>query len=354
MKVKKCIKCSCDSTVKHISFDEFGVCSFCNAYDKIKDQLHDYDNLEKLFLKKIENHNHKYDAAVPFSGGKDSTYLLYKLVKDYKLHVKAFTLDNGFLSDEAKDKIKRIVKELNVEHEFFECDDQILKDMYKYITKKYLSPCIACSFLGYAIMINYASRIDAACTIHGRSIPQMLRAYQDADFDYYKPFIIDGLKEEGLKPEELYMNVLNAMDKLVDKKLSTRIKNELLSDGFKNGFRPFVAYYLYHPYNKNEIIDFLYKNTSWRIDSEEEHFDCTIHHGALYLKNIIARRSHLMPEVAVMEREGTITCEEAKEMLKIKDDKKISKKELKELAKYANFSYELVMLKALIYSKRWW
>ena len=52
MKVKKCIKCSCDSTVKHISFDEFGVCSFCNAYDKIKDQLHDYDYLEKLFLKR--------------------------------------------------------------------------------------------------------------------------------------------------------------------------------------------------------------------------------------------------------------------------------------------------------------
>lgn len=355
MKVKKCVRCCLDSTVKHISFDENGVCSFCNAYDKIKDRLHDYNNLERLFLKKIANNgNHKYDAAVGFSGGKDSTYLLYKLVKDYKLKVKAFTLDNGFLSPEAKEKIKEIVNELGVEHEFYECDDRILKEMYHYICKKYLSPCIACSFLGYAVMINYASKIDAACTIHGRSIPQMLRAYQDADYDFYKPFIVDGLSEDSLAPEELYKDALRLIDKLVDERLAKRIKDELLIDGFKNGFRPFVAYYLYHPYNKDEIIKFLEENTSWRVISEEEHFDCLIHHGAMYLKNMIARRSHLMPEIAVMMREGTINSDEAKAKLIVNDDKKIAIKELKEFAKYAGLNYNTLMLKAKIYSKRWW
>ena len=40
---------------------------------------------------------------VSFSGGKDSTYVLYKLVKEYRLKVKAYTLDNGFLSQEARE-----------------------------------------------------------------------------------------------------------------------------------------------------------------------------------------------------------------------------------------------------------
>ena len=109
---KVCTRCVNDKTVKHIHFNKDGVCSFCEAYDSIKDKLHDYENLERLFLKKIKNTGHKYDAAVGFSGGKDSTYVLYKLVKQYGLKVKAFTLDNGFMSPEAKDKIDAARKAL--------------------------------------------------------------------------------------------------------------------------------------------------------------------------------------------------------------------------------------------------
>ena len=52
---KVCTRCVNDKTVKHIHFNKDGVCSFCEAYDSIKDKLHDYENLERLFLKKIKN-----------------------------------------------------------------------------------------------------------------------------------------------------------------------------------------------------------------------------------------------------------------------------------------------------------
>ena len=64
---KVCTRCVNDKTVKHIHFNKDGVCSFCEGYDLIKDKLHDYENLERLFLKKIKNSGHKYDAAVGFS-----------------------------------------------------------------------------------------------------------------------------------------------------------------------------------------------------------------------------------------------------------------------------------------------
>lgn len=352
---QRCVNCVNDKTVKKITFDKLGVCNFCNSYNKYKDKLHDYNNLEKLFIKKIKNDgSHKYDVALGFSGGKDSTYVLYKLVKEYKLKVKAYTLDNGFLSDEGKDKINRIISELNVEHEYVVCDMTILKEMYHYIVNKYLSPCIACSFLGYAVMINYASKIDAAVGIHGRSIPQMLRNFADDVDDYFKPFIIDGLSEEASDLEGLYQNILSKIEILVDKSLASKIKDTLLTESFERGFRPFISYFLYHPYNKKEIVNFLENNTSWKVESEEEHFDCLIHHGALYLKNKVARRHHLMPEYSVMIREGLITKEEALKLLEVNDDRRKAKLELKQLCDYANINYKGLMLKANIYSKRWW
>lgn len=354
MRNRTCAHCVNDKTVKHINFDENGVCNFCRSYDEIKSKIHDYNNLEKLFLKKINpSGTYDYDCAVGFSGGKDSTYVLYKLVKEYGLKVKAFTLDNGFMSKEARTKIDKIVNELNVEHEYVTCDMSILKKMHHVIVKKYLSPCIACAFLGYAVMINYASKINAKTCIHGRSFYQMFRAYATDTQDVFKPFIESGLKEE-VNLEELYKEIISKIDSLVDKKLAKEIKEDLLSDAINKGYREFVAYFLYHPYNKDEIIDFLTKNTSWTVDSEEEHFDCEIHHGALYLKNMMARRNHLMPEISVMIREGIISKEEGEKMLNTSVDKKLAKEELKKLCKYADINYSTLMLKAFIYSKRWW
>ena len=134
-----CTKCINDKTVKNIRFDSNGVCNFCRAYEEIEPKLHDYNNLEKNFLSRIKNSGHKYDAAVGFSGGKDSTFVLYELVKKYKLKVKAFTLDNGFMSEEARNKIINLVKELKVEHEFVDIPSEVVKKMYHDICKKYLS-----------------------------------------------------------------------------------------------------------------------------------------------------------------------------------------------------------------------
>ena len=96
------------------------------------------------------------------------------------------------------------------------------------------------------------------------------------------------------------------------------------------------------------------EKTSWRVTSEEEHFDCMINHGALYLKNLVARRSHLMPEISVQIREGTITREEGLEKLKTNDDVELANKEIKMLCDYASISYKKLMFKAKVYSKRWW
>ena len=53
----------------------------------------------------------EHDCVVLFSGGKDSTYMLYQLVA-LGLKPLTFTLDNGFISDGAKDNIRRAAAHL--------------------------------------------------------------------------------------------------------------------------------------------------------------------------------------------------------------------------------------------------
>lgn len=351
---KTCTRCLNDKTIKQIHFDKKGVCNYCNSYQKILPQLENVNYLSMLFQNKIKNHTHSYDVALGFSGGKDSTYVLYQLIHKYKLKVITYTLDNGFLSLEAKNKINRLVKEFGVPHEYVTCDMSILKKMYKVMVEKYLSPCLACSFLGYAVMLNYATKVDAAIGIHGRSRAQMFRNYAlDVD-DVFKPFIEEGLKSQPKPMNEIVNTILNKIEFLVHPSLANAIKKNLLKESLEQGFREFVPYFLYHDYDKKEILNTLIFNTSWRVESEEEHFDCLIHHGALYLKDQIARRSHLMPEYSYLVRSGKMSREEGLKALEYKHDKKQAKLEVKRLCQFARISYSKVMLKAFIYKRRWW
>lgn len=356
MKIVECKRCLNNSTVKHFHVNEEGLCNYCLSYEQMKPILNDKVKLQELFLQRIAKIRGKYsyDVAVGFSGGKDSTYILYKLVKEYKLHIKAFTLDNGFLSAEAKQKIDAIVKELAVEHEYVYCDQALLKKIYQTIVKKYLSPCIACSYLGYTVMINYASKINAGACIHGRSKPQMFRNFAlDVD-DPFKQFIFEGLKDPAeVDLANLYKNALMKVGNLIDRKLSKEMQELLLTDTQKYGFREFIAYFLYHDYDVNDVVKTIEQNTSWKQQTVIEHFDCEIHNAATYLKNIIARRPHILPEVSYLVRVNKLTKAEGRELL---NKQKIAypKAEFAKMCQYMHLNKQLILLKAKIYSKRWW
>ena len=62
-----------------------------------------------------------YDCLHLLSGGKDSTYALLRLV-ELGFQPYALTLDNGFISDQAMENVRRTVEFLGVDHEFATSD----------------------------------------------------------------------------------------------------------------------------------------------------------------------------------------------------------------------------------------
>ncbi len=347
-----CANCLNDTSVRNISFDQNHTCNFCQAYDKIKPQLNDYERLEQLFVERIERVRGKYDydTVVGISGGKDSMFLLHQLVYKYKLKVKAFTMNNGFFTDEARGNIDRLVKEFGVEHEYITYDPEMLKRFYHYSMKKWLVPCIACSYIGYASMINYASKVNAGLCIHGRSPEQMFRAYNK---DVFADLVNAGLKSiDEVDINALYKKLLGGISEKLDKQLMEYASNMLFKDIDPNDFREFVAYFLYHPYNEKEIVDFLETNTSWKVKSGEYvHYDCMVHNAVRYIYQCAEGRPHVLPEVSALLRMGDISRDEAEQLMQNAWLDSVPEDELNFLCKYAGVSKKMILFKAKVYNK---
>ncbi len=350
--MKKCSKCLNDESVRNINFDENFVCNFCNNFEKLKPQLQDYDNLQRLFEERIEQVRGKYDydAAVGISGGKDSFYVLHELLNKYNLKIKSFTMDNGFLTDEAKKNVIRIVNEYKIEHEFINFDENILKKFYKYSMKKWLTPCVACSYIGYASMINYASKVNAGMCIHGRTPEQM---YRLLGTDVFTHFVEAGLKSiKYLDSNKLYAELLNSIGIKLDKNIMNDVKAMLFKDVKANDFREFVPYFLYHEYQEDDIVSYLEKNTSWKRaeNGDVTHFDCKISKAAKYIYQCAEGRPHILPELSVLVRTGAYTKEECITKLEQHILKKPTK-ELTYLCKYVGVNKDILLLKAKIYNR---
>ncbi|MFH0930371.1 MAG: 7-cyano-7-deazaguanine synthase [Candidatus Zixiibacteriota bacterium] len=130
--MKICNNCVLPETFPGISFDQKGVCNFCQEF-KGKEHLEiekgKYRQRYDELLDKFKGSS-SYDALMAYSGGKDSTYTLSILKEKYDLKVLALTFDNGFLSEQALRNIREVVENLGVDHIFFKPDFTLLKKIF--------------------------------------------------------------------------------------------------------------------------------------------------------------------------------------------------------------------------------
>ena len=87
MEVQRCVKCTLPVTWETLYFDDEGVCNICRNWE-LKQDVVDWVDREKQLkqiVKDIKEQNNEYDCIVPFSGGKDSTFTLWAIVKKYGL-----------------------------------------------------------------------------------------------------------------------------------------------------------------------------------------------------------------------------------------------------------------------------
>ena len=114
--LKRCSRCVLPETHETIVFDDAGVCNICRQQEfkrtaiDWKAKKREFDGLVEAYRGK-----HEYDCIVPFSGGKDSTWTLYYLVREYGLKPLVVRFDHGFLRPNLVDNALKTARTLGVD-----------------------------------------------------------------------------------------------------------------------------------------------------------------------------------------------------------------------------------------------
>jgi N-acetyl sugar amidotransferase len=115
-----------------ITFDEHGVCATCRQIE-YKQQRIDWEARRKEFVELAKQYKDKgpYDCIVPFSGGKDSTFTVLSLVRDFGLKPLVINYDHGFYRPVVLNNTERTVKKLGVDYLKFKGDWQTVKKLMR-------------------------------------------------------------------------------------------------------------------------------------------------------------------------------------------------------------------------------
>ncbi|GAB4195320.1 MAG: hypothetical protein OHK0022_11980 [Roseiflexaceae bacterium] len=118
--VRTCARCFLTSNMPGLYLDTEGVCNVCRAYEQHGAQIAGYFQdeaaLRSLFERVRADAAGDYDCLFLYSGGKDSTYALYRLA-ELGLRLLVVSVDNGFLSPHARSNIQRVCADLGVDLE---------------------------------------------------------------------------------------------------------------------------------------------------------------------------------------------------------------------------------------------
>ncbi|MEM7065585.1 MAG: amino acid adenylation domain-containing protein [Cyanobacteria bacterium P01_B01_bin.77] len=339
--VTYCTRCGIASNYPGITFDHEGVCDICQTYETYRDRTEQYFKSIDEFKSRLDNARQRkqgdYDCMMLLSGGKDSTYALAQLVT-MGFKVFAFTLDNGYISTEAKDNIRRVVSTLGVDHQFG--TTPAMNDIFVDSLNRHCNVCNGCFKTIYTLSMQLAYGMGIPCIVTGLSRGQFFetRLTEEWFTELFgqDEFDVDKIDETILDARKAYHRADDAVSRLMDVDI---FQTDEIFDKVE-----ILDFYRYCDVELAEMLSFLSDQVPWiRPSDTGRSTNCLINNVGIHLHtkkrgyhnyalpySWDVRMGHKTPEAAIDELNDEIDVAEVERILQEigYEDQQINKAQL--------------------------
>ncbi|MBC8769908.1 amino acid adenylation domain-containing protein [Arenibacter sp. BSSL-BM3] len=320
--ILNCAECGLPSNYPKSDFDDDGVCHLCNAFKNYKEKTDKYFKTEKdlqqlLFSRKGSIAS--YDCLSLLSGGKDSTYVLARLI-NMGLRVLAFTLDNGYISDQAKANVDRIVQKLGVDHIYGSTTH--MNKIFVDSLDRHHNVCNGCFKTIYTLSTKVALDKKIPFVITGLSRGQFFETRLTEELFWNDDADTTTIDRTILEARKLYHQENDAVNQLLDVSM---FKDE---ETFKKV--QFVDFYRYSDVSLEEMLGYLKEKVGWvRPTDTGRSTNCLINQLGIYVhKKQRGYSNYSFPyswDVRMGHKTRTETLEEINEYIDENEVKRIMK-----------------------------
>lgn len=337
--INYCKKCLFPNTKPDLYFDSSGVCDACNSAETKwnPEKMIDWTKRAKEFESILSNlpKNRIYDCVIPVSGGKDSTYQTFRLVKKHGLKALAVTFDQ-FDQTPIGEHNLRILKEIGVDHIHFTLNPNILKMLvlrgFEEVGDLYWVNHVGI----FSVPTRVATWMNIPLVIYGENPqfeyggPPESRKPQPMNMRWRQEF--GGLR--GLREEDLLDDKISARDLEI-----LRFPRDSLTKGISGLF--YGDYYRWDPTDHTRFIKQLgwcsLENPPAGSSSADENCDMEFIDIREHIKYLKFGYGRATDQLNIEIRSGQITREDALQKVRSLDGR-VSEESIKRFCEYVNIN----------------
>jgi N-acetyl sugar amidotransferase len=203
--MRKCTKCLVPETVDTISFDEAGVCSVCRQLEFKQDKI-DWDERWAQLQEIIAEYRDKgpYDCIVPYSGGKDSVFQLYYIVRVLKLKPLVVRYNHWGYRPLVEENNTKVFKQLGVDVVEFTPNFHVVRELMLESFKRRGDFCWHCHTGIYAGVMHMAVRFEVPLLFWGESTAEYHSWYTFEEMEEVDEKRFNRLMNQGITADDMY------------------------------------------------------------------------------------------------------------------------------------------------------
>ncbi len=203
--MKRCTRCLTVETVDTITFDEEGVCSVCRQ-GEFKDDVIDWDDRQKQLDALIDEYANKglYDCIVPFSGGKDSVFQLWYIVRKLELKPLVVRFNHWGYRPKVEENNTMVFKKLGVDVVEFQPNFHVVRELMLESFKRRGDFCWHCHTGIYAGVMHMAVRFEIPLLFWGESTAEYHSWYTFEEMEEVDEKRFNRLMNQGITADDMY------------------------------------------------------------------------------------------------------------------------------------------------------